>query len=206
MATLIIKKPTAGDLFINDLGIIIPGSGQDTFTDPETIRSVVGSVDLRDFVTSGTLVVNNGTQDLAAQLGLIYLSLLWTQAGFDTPADKIVYVFGTTFAVPTAGTQQLLGPGNTLAPYRMPRNGRITAASVQVNIVDTTNAYDLQIRINGVTVSSINLPANTLGVNSNLLNAPVLETDLLTVFLVRTAGAGGSDFTEVNAMVEINTG
>lgn len=204
MATLIIKKPTAGNLFINDLGIIIPGSGQETFTDPETIRHVVGSVDLRDFVTSGTLVVNNGLVDLAFELGLIYMSRLWTQAGFDSPSDRIAYVFGLTFAVPTGGTQQLLGPGSTLAAYQLAHVGRITAASVQVNIADTTNAYDLQIRINGVTVTSINLAANTLGARSNLLSVAVNEGDLLTLFLVRTSGSGGSDFTEVNAAVEVS--
>lgn len=89
MATVTIKKPTAGDLFIPDLGIIIPGLGSDTFTDAETILRIASSNDIRTFVSAGTLVVNDGTNDLSIPLAKSYLALLWSQAGFDENSTKL---------------------------------------------------------------------------------------------------------------------
>jgi hypothetical protein len=90
-----------------------------------------------------------------------------------------------------------------LAPSRL-RAGRLTAASVQVNVVDPSRAYNLEMRVNGIVAATVNLPISTLGVISTTLNVAINAGDLLTVFLVRTSGSGGSAFTEVNAMVEVN--
>jgi hypothetical protein len=94
MATLILKKPTAGDLFINDLGIIIPGSGQEEFQDAATLVQVATSLNIRTFVIAGTLIVNDGANDLSVAAGLSYLTTIWAFAGFDNvPSGFMRYPF-----------------------------------------------------------------------------------------------------------------
>jgi hypothetical protein len=203
MATLTIKKPTAGNQFISDLGIIIPGSGQDSFTDPATIKEVCASNNLRSLVTSGTLVVNDGTSDLSVQVGLLYLTQLYVQAGFDTPANRTTYGFGVTFSVPTAGTLQLQGPGNAIEGYRISRAGRITAGSIRVNAGDSSRTYNLDIRVNGSSVATVPLALSTLSNSLSNLSVSVAVGDIMTAFLVRTSGSGASTFGEMLASVEV---
>lgn len=114
------------------------------------------------------------------------------------------FQFGENIPVPGAGTLQLDGPGNTLVGFRVYRAGTITAASIQVDVVDTTNDYDLEIRVNGLVVATVPLPSGSTGASSILLAAPVVVGDVVTAFMVRTAGADASDFTEEHAVIEIS--
>lgn len=94
MATLTLKKPTPGDFYIADVGIKIPGSGEDTYTDECLIRHIVQSEIVRASVANGTLVVNDGTQDLSAQNGQVYLRILWLLAGLGTSfPSQVLYPF-----------------------------------------------------------------------------------------------------------------
>lgn len=92
MATLVLKNTTGVDVTIADAsGIVIPASGQDTFTEDGLIRQLAESLDLRTFVNAGTIVVNDGTSDLSPADGRVYLADLWTQVGFDDPPSVAAY-------------------------------------------------------------------------------------------------------------------
>lgn len=93
MATLTLKNTTGSDIFIQDIGIIIPGPvpgpAEDTFTDDGLLRTISSSRNTREFVTSGALVVNDGISDLSIPIGLTYLAQLWFRSGFDSNPIKI---------------------------------------------------------------------------------------------------------------------
>lgn len=137
-------------------------------------------------------------------------------AGFMSPADKTKldgisaaaarqsdYQFGRTVVVPGGGTLQQQGPGNTLAGVRVNRAGTITGGSIQVNVVDAVRAYKLSIRVNGVEVALVALPVGTIGASTAALAVAVVVGDVITAFMVRTAGAGASTFSEQHAMIEV---
>jgi len=83
MATLILKNNTGSVVTITDVGIVIPASGQDSYTDPETIVSLAGSGSVRTLLTAATLTANNGTSDLILADALAYLEKLWSRGGRD---------------------------------------------------------------------------------------------------------------------------
>lgn len=136
-------------------------------------------------------------------------------AGFMSPADKAKldgitagaadrdrFVFGHTTQVPGAGTLQLLGGGSSLVGLRMNRAGTITGASIQVDVVDNARAYNFEIRKNGVAVATLALPIITLGAHTVALAVAFVAGDLITAFMVRTAGVGASTFSSEHALVE----
>ena len=107
--------------------------------------------------------------------------------------------------MPGGGTLQLLGGGSTTVGYRMFSAGTIDNASIQVNAADGARTYQLQIRVNGVTVATLTLVSGTTGNDTctSPISAAVVCGDVITAFLVRTAGVGGSTFTAESALVEV---
>jgi hypothetical protein len=83
VASLTLKNPGGTDVFIGDVGYMIPAGGQDTYLDPEAITSLAMSYDCRDYVADGTLVVYDGG-DLTPSEGLLHLENHFVRAGFDT--------------------------------------------------------------------------------------------------------------------------
>jgi hypothetical protein len=76
MWTLIIKNNSAiTPREIEDLGITIGISSQVTMSDQFEYQELASSDDLRDHVTNSNLVVNDGTSDLDAATGVLYLTL-----------------------------------------------------------------------------------------------------------------------------------
>lgn len=72
---VIIKNTTLSGIMISDLGgLTISGSGsEDVSLWPQ--GEITASKDLKDYVTTGTLVINNGTEDLDCSKGCKYLTL-----------------------------------------------------------------------------------------------------------------------------------
>lgn len=95
------------------------------------------------------------------------------------------------------------GPGAAILGYRMMRAGTITGASLQVDVVDAARTYNLDIRVNAVSVATLALPLSTLGVSTVALAVAVAVGAVVTAFLVRTAGSGGSTFAEMLSVVEV---
>jgi hypothetical protein len=98
---------------------------------------------------------------------------------------------------------QLEGPGSTLAGFRVYRAGTITAASIQVDVVDVTRSYNLEIRVNGVAAATLALPAGSIGASTVALAVAVAVGDVVTAFMVKTIGVGASTFGEEHAVIEI---
>lgn len=96
------------------------------------------------------------------------------------------------------------GPGNTLVGFRVWRAGTITAGSIQVDAADGARSYNYDIRVNGVSVATIALPSGSTGASSVALAVPVVVGDVVTTFMVRTAGVGASTFGEEHGIVEIS--
>lgn len=81
MATLTLKNTSGAGILIDDVGAVIAALGQDTYLNLTLLRSLAASPFVRALVTAGTLVVNDGTSDLAVVEGLGYLDSLWSSAG-----------------------------------------------------------------------------------------------------------------------------
>jgi hypothetical protein len=118
------------------------------------------------------------------------------------PTTLTPYQFGQTAQVPAGGTLQMEGPGQSLNGFRVTRAGFIVAGSIAVNAV-SANTYDLQIRVNGVSAAVVTLAAGQTSAQTIALAVAVAVGDIITTFMVRTAGAGGSTFNEEHATVEI---
>lgn len=73
MSTIIAKNITASDIFLNDLGVTIDASGSLTLTVIFQVRRITNSQDLKDQVSNGNIVINDGTEDLSAQDGLFHI-------------------------------------------------------------------------------------------------------------------------------------
>jgi len=111
--------------------------------------------------------------------------------------------FGTNTTVPAAGTRQLAGPGNTLSGLRTIRTGLLTGGSIQVDMADAVRTYNFEIRRNGITVATVALPVATTGNQSTAFAVSIVSTDIITAFMVKTAGAGASTFGQIYGLVEI---
>ncbi len=75
MWTCIIKNSSGSDRTIEDLGITITDASQVTMSNLFTYDELSGSDDLRDHVNNSNLVVNDGSSDLSAANGVLYLTL-----------------------------------------------------------------------------------------------------------------------------------
>jgi len=110
MPTLTIKNNTASVVTIFDVGVIIPASGQDTYTVADILRKLCASQSLRDLLSAGTLTANNGTSDLTFAQAEVYLSDVWIQVGFDAQPSGIQGPQGFQGAQGNQGFQGLSGP------------------------------------------------------------------------------------------------
>jgi hypothetical protein len=68
----LLKNTTASIVFITDVGVSIPASGNYQLTTQEYMLWA-SSLDYQPLVTAGTLIVNNGTIDLAPADGIRYI-------------------------------------------------------------------------------------------------------------------------------------
>lgn len=87
MATLVLKNNTASPVTISDVGYVLPGSGSDTFTNPEHIRVLAVSEHLRTLIAATDVTVNDGMSDLSPAAAVVYLEKLWSRGGWDDAID-----------------------------------------------------------------------------------------------------------------------
>ncbi len=112
--------------------------------------------------------------------------------------------FGNNTTVPSLGSVQLRAPGDSLVGYRVTTAGTISRASLEVNLPDAVRSYVLDIRVNGLSVATVPLPATSTGAHSAALANAVVAGDRVTTFIVLTAGVGASTFTQETAFVGIS--
>ena len=101
MATIVVKNNTAVDVFISDVGVLIPASGSDTYTNVLLIRAVAVSENLRTLVTAGTLTVNDGVADVpTAEVDVFLLQFVVTGGSNSAiPANTLLMVEDRVIAI-----------------------------------------------------------------------------------------------------------
>lgn len=112
------------------------------------------------------------------------------------------FQFGANAQVPAGGTLQLLGPDQTSSGFVLINDGKIVGASLGV-VGTSGNNYDMEIRVNTVTVATLSLTAGTSEAYGSL-SISVVAGDSITVFMVRTSGSGGSTFQNQQAIVQVS--
>jgi len=75
MTTIIAKNVDIIDLLIEELGITIPASMQETLSDLFTLADIADSETLKTHVSGLSIVINDGSQDLSAEEGIRHVSL-----------------------------------------------------------------------------------------------------------------------------------
>jgi len=68
LKSLVIKNRSGSSQMIRDRGTAIPNGGQETYTTLEDIRQMLTSEDLRVLAAAGTLVLNDGAQDISSSV------------------------------------------------------------------------------------------------------------------------------------------
>ena len=104
----IVKNTTLADIFLSDVGIHVPASGQYTIYENEYPLWAAATTESPDspltaLVKSGDIVVNDGTTDLSVAVGLLHLQtgirIVQTSITDEAPApliNKIVAGYGVT--------------------------------------------------------------------------------------------------------------
>jgi len=90
MTTLVIANAGGSPIIVKDMGIVIPASGSETFTDVENLESARMSVNLRTRIAAAELTITNGTDTIVtasanAFLDSLNVPLLHNFAGTTTP-------------------------------------------------------------------------------------------------------------------------
>jgi len=78
---VVAKNNTASEYFIEDLGIGISGTGQVNLTDLFDFFEIIDSIDLKTGVSSGDIIINDGTNDLNIVDGLAHINVQSTTFG-----------------------------------------------------------------------------------------------------------------------------
>jgi len=123
MWTCIIKNDGASPVMIEDLGISVDATAQIDFHELFDFTDIADSDDLRDLVTAGTLVVNDGSTDLSASDGVDFLAIVhvyyleeflgdnyYTQTELGTSGQSSVHWDNITNA-PDFGSLHWIDPG-----------------------------------------------------------------------------------------------
>lgn len=83
------------DIDLNDIGYTVPAAGV-TETDPDFLRKLVDSNDLRNRLDAGDITLNDGGLNMSAAEAKVYLSILWQKAGRDDVCGIRVLASGQT--------------------------------------------------------------------------------------------------------------
>jgi len=94
----IAKNQTAGDIDLTDIDLTVPASSQITLTDYVKFYEAAASVSLNTEITSGNIIINDGSQDLTQAESLDYLDTTGNLNGPVTgsAAGKILRLTDTT--------------------------------------------------------------------------------------------------------------
>lgn len=137
----LILKSSTSDYLLADVGVVVKAGTGSTFSNiPPLIRALAQSSGLRARVLAGTTIVNNGSVDLNATDGQMYLNQLWLMSGNDV-SPQMSQVEGTI-----SDTQHGARSGGTLhaAAVAGVSDGFITAAN--------------QTKLNGIATGATNTP------------------------------------------------
>lgn len=103
MATLQLINNLGVNIDISDVGIIVPPTGE-LIDDPELLREVCQSNDLRSRLIAEDITANDGVTNLTTAEAIVYLSLLWQRGGRDDVSGIRIVASGTTSIAALATT------------------------------------------------------------------------------------------------------
>lgn len=95
MATLQLINNLGSIIQLPDVGIEVPIAGE-TIDDPELLREVCQSNDLRSRLIAEDITANDGVNNLTTAEAIVYLSLLWQRGGRDDVSGMRIISSGTT--------------------------------------------------------------------------------------------------------------
>lgn len=123
-----------------------------------------------------------------------------------------IITYSETQKVPGSGTRYLqIGPLlSSKVGKRMLRNGSISGLSIEVEVVDGSRSFDLEVQRStdgGSTwnvIASVNLPVSTLGVSTVAPTGSLAfnANELIRARVVRASGSGSSTFKNIDVTVE----
>lgn len=124
----------------------------------------------------------------------------------------VTYRYTHNSRVPGSGTRYLrTGQGFVCSQGgdRLMVASTLTAISVEVELADVTNDYDVEVISSpsgvAVVLGTLALPSTSKGASTRALSVAVPINTEVGVRMVRTAGAGQSDFRRINVTVEYTT-
>jgi len=142
--TVIIKNNTATDRVIEELGITILGNTTYNMSEQFDYHEIFGAETLRDFVSNGNLVVNNGTSDLSAVDGYDWIEVLntynakdlfYTKSQLQTSGDSSIHWDNIT-NTPSYGAMEWKEPAKFIV---LNTDGDTTGALPEDVIIDGTD-------------------------------------------------------------------
>jgi hypothetical protein len=71
---IVAKNTTIDDINLDDLGIIIPGSSIIDLSDTFSLSEITSSIVLKTVVEGGSIIINDGIEDLSAEDGLRHIT------------------------------------------------------------------------------------------------------------------------------------
>lgn len=158
--------------------------------------------DLTEGYTKGSHWLNTVSGDLFWCVDPTTGVAVWSSAS--SAARSRTFPFNSNTRVPVGGTLFLdYGRVATSAtPVTLRLVGQLIGGSLRVNVLDATNDYDCEILLNGSVVETIALASGQTKAVATF-STVVVALDDLSVRLVRTAGAGQSDFIDITLTVEV---
>ncbi|MCK5603411.1 hypothetical protein KAR91_16115 [Candidatus Pacearchaeota archaeon] len=109
MATIIAKNNTSSAIFLDELGAEIPGSGQRDLTATFSLVQIFECESLVTHVTSGDIIINDGTSDLSISDGLDHVYVETKYEDFEEESTHDAeYIMGVPIeSLPTDSTAEL---------------------------------------------------------------------------------------------------
>jgi hypothetical protein len=103
---VIVKNNTGSSIFIQDLGLELPGSGQKIFSDIFDFTEICVSEDLKSFVADSTFTINNGISDLTIADAIKYLECKADSGDFFVGFNDLKNAIATNhaFSLPISST------------------------------------------------------------------------------------------------------
>jgi hypothetical protein len=151
--------------------------------------------------TPGSNWLNTVTGDLFWCVDPAAGAAVWLSAS--VAARSRTYPFNAASRVPVGGTLFLdYGQVPTSAtPVGIRLACQLVGGIINVNVADASNDYDCEILINGGVVETIALASGNVEATAPF-SASIIALDDMSARLVRTAGAGQSDFEHITLTVE----
>ena len=151
-----------------------------------------------------------GTYGSIGAPGDLETVLAQINANFEDPAFAGKYLqYGLTRRIPGQGEQYLFGPGpvaTSSAGQKMLYAGTITGMAVQVDRIDSSRTYSIQVLVNGVNSGAVSLASGVDNASTTALAVAYAAGDELSFRAVRTAGSGRSTFGEMSLLVAVQEG